>query len=65
MTKPVSIRSPKALWLIVLTAVVLAGVAVAQLASAAPNPPDHWLPTADETRHPAAARARASTGARR
>jgi hypothetical protein len=39
MTKPVSIRSRKALWLIVLTAVVLAGVAVAQLASAAPNPP--------------------------
>jgi hypothetical protein len=34
-----SIRSRKALWLIVLTAVVLAGVTVAQLASATPNPP--------------------------
>jgi hypothetical protein len=39
MTKRVSFPSRKALWLIVVTAVVLAGVAVAQLASAAPNPP--------------------------
>src|SRR5512132_2437819 len=39
MTKRMGIRSRKALWLIVLTAVVLAGVAVAQRASAAPNPP--------------------------
>jgi hypothetical protein len=39
MSRRMSIRSRKALWLIVLTTVVLAGVAVAQLASATPNPP--------------------------
>ena len=39
MSKNALLRGPKVLWLIVITTVVLAGMAVAQLASAAPNPP--------------------------
>ena len=39
MSKNALLRGPKVLWLIVITTVLLAGMAVGQLASAGPNPP--------------------------